>query len=47
MKLIRKIGTFLGYSIITILVAWILFMLVGVLLIASIETVERLTEVLQ
>lgn len=47
MKLIRKIGTFLGYSIITVFVAWILFILVGVLLIASIETIEWLTEVLQ
>lgn len=47
MKLIRKIGTFLGYSIIAVLITWILFIIVGILLLASIETVGRLTEVLR
>lgn len=47
MKLLRKIGTFLGYSIITVLVAWVLFIIVGILLTTSILTVEWLTEVLR
>jgi hypothetical protein len=47
MKLLRKIGTFLGYSIITVLVAWMLFIIVGILLTTSIMTVDWLTEVLR